>query len=37
MVALVGDPLYNPYAKAPKLKSSDVWPSPIGAARIFSP
>jgi uncharacterized protein (TIGR03790 family) len=35
MVALVGDPLYNPYAKTPKLKSSDVWPSPIGAARIF--
>ncbi len=35
MVALVGDPLYNPYGKTPKLKSSEVWASPIGAARIF--
>jgi uncharacterized protein (TIGR03790 family) len=37
MVALVGDPLYNPYAKTPKLKSSDVWASPISAARVFRP
>ena len=37
MVALIGDPLYNPYAKTPKLKSSAVWPSPMGAARLFGP
>jgi uncharacterized protein (TIGR03790 family) len=35
MVALVGDPLYNPYAKTSRLKSSEVWASPLGAARLF--
>src|SRR5436190_23724467 len=35
MMVLVGDPLYNPYAKTPKLKVSDVTPSPFGAARLF--
>jgi uncharacterized protein (TIGR03790 family) len=34
-MVLVGDPLYNPYAKAPKLKASEVHPSPRGAARLF--
>lgn len=29
MMVLVGDPLYNPYAKTPKLKSWDVLPSPL--------
>ena len=33
-MCLVGDPLYNPYAKTPKLKSWEVLPSPMGAARI---
>jgi uncharacterized protein (TIGR03790 family) len=32
MTVLVGDPLYNPYAKAPKLKASDVKPSPAGGS-----
>jgi uncharacterized protein (TIGR03790 family) len=36
-MTLVGDPLYNPYAKTPKLKSQDVLPSPFGAARLFGP
>jgi uncharacterized protein (TIGR03790 family) len=31
MMVLVGDPLYNPYAKSPKLKSWDVLPSPRGS------
>jgi uncharacterized protein (TIGR03790 family) len=31
MVELVGDPLYNPYAKTPKLKVEQVKPSPEGA------
>jgi uncharacterized protein (TIGR03790 family) len=31
MMVLVGDPLYNPYAKTPKLKPFDVLPSPLGA------
>ncbi len=35
-MVLVGDPLYNPYAKAPKLQSWEVLPSPRGAA-TFSP
>ena len=35
MMVLVGDPLYNPYAKTPKLKSWEVLPSPRGAAKIF--
>lgn len=30
MTVLVGDPLYNPFAKNPKLKSADVLPSPKG-------
>jgi uncharacterized protein (TIGR03790 family) len=33
-MCLVGDPLYNPYAKTPKLKSWEVLPSPQGAVRI---
>lgn len=28
MCTLIGDPLYNPYKASPKLKSSQVWPSP---------
>jgi uncharacterized protein (TIGR03790 family) len=31
MTVLVGDPLYNPYAKSPKLKIGQVKPSPAGA------
>jgi uncharacterized protein (TIGR03790 family) len=31
VVALVGDPLYNPYGKTPKLKSWEVTPSPQGS------
>ena len=31
MMVLVGDPLYNPYAKTPKLKSRDMHPSPLGS------
>ena len=31
MTVLVGDPLYNPYKGAGKLKASDVMPSPKGA------
>ncbi len=30
MTVLVGDPLYNPFGKTPKLKSDQVKPSPIG-------
>jgi uncharacterized protein (TIGR03790 family) len=30
MTVLVGDPLYNPYARTPKLKSEQVKPSPAG-------
>ncbi len=30
MMELVGDPLYNPYAKTPKLKGEQVKPSPEG-------
>jgi uncharacterized protein (TIGR03790 family) len=30
MTVLVGDPLYNPYAKAPRLKPAQVRPSPAG-------
>jgi hypothetical protein len=29
-MVLVGDPLYNPYAKTPKLKVEQVKPSPEG-------
>jgi uncharacterized protein (TIGR03790 family) len=35
MMVLVGDPLYNPYAKTPKLKSWEVLHSPRGAAKLF--
>lgn len=31
MMTLVGDPLYNPFAKSPKLKDEDVFPSPKGS------
>jgi uncharacterized protein (TIGR03790 family) len=31
MTVLIGDPLYNPYAKTPKLKIAQVKPSPSGA------
>ena len=30
MTVLVGDPLYNPYAHAPRLRSTRVKPSPAG-------
>jgi uncharacterized protein (TIGR03790 family) len=32
MMVLVGDPLYNPFAKAPKLRVDQVVPSPQGSA-----
>jgi uncharacterized protein (TIGR03790 family) len=32
MTVVIGDPLYNPYAKSPKLKMAQVKPSPAGAA-----
>jgi len=35
-MTLIGDPLYNPFKKTPKLKSADVQPSPQGAARLFA-
>lgn len=35
MMTVIGDPLYNPYKKAGKLKSADIAPSPQGAARLF--
>jgi uncharacterized protein (TIGR03790 family) len=31
MMTLVADPLYNPFAKNPKLKEADVFPSPKGS------
>ena len=34
MTVLVGDPLYNPFKNASKLKSSDVVPSPKGGKNI---
>lgn len=34
MTVLVGDPLYNPYKKTPKLKAADVVPSPKGGKNI---
>ncbi len=34
MTVLVGDPLYNPFVKAPKWKSADVLPSPNGGRNI---
>jgi uncharacterized protein (TIGR03790 family) len=35
MTVLVGDPLYNPFAKSPKLKAAEVAPSPKGGKRSF--
>jgi len=35
MTTLVGDPLYNPYRKTPKLKAADIPASPAGAAGLF--
>jgi uncharacterized protein (TIGR03790 family) len=35
MMVLVGDPLYNPYAKTPKLTEDKVKPSPAGAQPLF--
>jgi len=35
MMVLVGDPLYNPYAKTPKLTEEKVKPSPAEAQPIF--
>jgi len=35
MAVLVGDPLYNPFAKNPKLKLSAIEPSPKGAKVAF--
>lgn len=34
MMTLVGDPLYNPFAKEPKLKDEDVLPSPKGSKPV---
>lgn len=34
MTVLVGDPLYNPFKKYPKLKSAEVLPSPKGGRNI---
>jgi uncharacterized protein (TIGR03790 family) len=34
MTVLVGDPLYNPFKKTPRLKSADVPPSPKGGKNI---
>ena len=34
MTVLVGDPLYNPFAKTPLLKEADVMPSPKGAPPV---
>jgi uncharacterized protein (TIGR03790 family) len=34
MMVLVGDPLYNPYAQTPKLKTWEVLPSPQGAKLV---
>jgi uncharacterized protein (TIGR03790 family) len=36
MTVLVGDPLYNPYAKTPKLNLDQVQPSPKGSPWIFT-
>ena len=35
MTVLVGDPLYNPYLKSPKLKNEQVTPSPAGGRFPF--
>jgi hypothetical protein len=34
MTVLIGDPLYNPYGKSPKLKIEQVLPSPAGSRFI---
>ena len=34
MTVLVGDPLYNPFAKNPKLKLADIVPSPKGGKNV---
>jgi uncharacterized protein (TIGR03790 family) len=36
MTVLVGDPLYNPFVKKPRLKEEQVLPSPKGS-RVFGP
>ncbi|QVL30918.1 TIGR03790 family protein [Telmatocola sphagniphila] len=36
MMVLIGDPLYNPYKKSPKLKEADVKPSPKWGRYISS-
>jgi uncharacterized protein (TIGR03790 family) len=36
MTVLVGDPLYNPYAKSPRLKPAQVKPSPKGGKPLVS-
>jgi uncharacterized protein (TIGR03790 family) len=35
MTVLVGDPLYNPFKKSPKLKAADVKPSPKGGRSML--
>jgi hypothetical protein len=35
MTVLVGDPLYNPYLKTPKLTLEQVQPSPKGSPWLF--
>jgi uncharacterized protein (TIGR03790 family) len=35
MTVLVGDPLYNPFGKTPKLKEEDILPSPKGSPLPF--
>jgi uncharacterized protein (TIGR03790 family) len=35
MMVLVGDPLYNPYGAAPKLKGEQIKPSPLGTRLVI--
>jgi len=35
MMVLVGDPLYNPFAKTPKLAPDQITPSPAGSKSLF--
>jgi len=35
MTVLIGDPLYRPFAKQPRLKAEQVRPSPRGGQSIF--
>lgn len=37
MNCLVGDPLYNPYKKEPRLRGFAVWPSPKGSKFMLGP